>query len=205
MRKIDGDALKAIITSWIERTTHGEQTILSESIRETLRGVIEYINTLPASNPKDTPSPHAEWIDAFGDARDAKCPGCGSEMKAADFGREHFFFCYECGWGSPLCDTAEEALSAALRRAEPEMRPLTLDEILAKTNEEDWNFVWLEHKKSRTPMQLCPWNRERDKIIFCALPFDAQIAENIVEIRKTWRCWPRKPTPEQMAAKKWEE
>ena len=93
----------------------------------------------------------------------------------------------------------------ALRRAEPEMRPLTLDEILAKTNEEDWNFVWLEHKKFRTPMQLCPWNRERDKIIFCALPFDAQIAENIVEIRKTWRCWPRKPTPEQMAAEKWEE
>lgn len=39
MRKIDGDALKAIITSWIARTTHGEQTILSESIRETLRGV----------------------------------------------------------------------------------------------------------------------------------------------------------------------
>lgn len=93
----------------------------------------------------------------------------------------------------------------ALRRAEPEMRPLTLDEILAKTNEEDWNFVWLEHKKSRTPMQLCPWHRKRDKIIFCELPFDAQIAENIVEIRKTWRCWPRKPTPEQMAAEKWEE
>lgn len=83
-----------------------------------------------------------------------KCPGCGSEMKAVDFGREHLnfsFFCYECGWGSPLCDTAEEALSAALRRAEPEMRPLTLDEILAKANEEDWNFVWLEHKKFRTP------------------------------------------------------
>lgn len=53
MRKIDGDALKAIITSWIERTTHGEQTILSESIRETLRGVIEYINTLQTQ--KDTP------------------------------------------------------------------------------------------------------------------------------------------------------
>ena len=42
MQKIDGDALKAIITSWIARTTHGEQTILSESIRETLRGVSKY-------------------------------------------------------------------------------------------------------------------------------------------------------------------
>ena len=25
------------------------------------------------------------------------------------------------------------------------------------------------------------------------------------EYGKSWRCWPRKPTPEQMAAEKWEE
>lgn len=107
MRKIDGDALKAIITSWIERTTHGEQTILSESIRETLRGVIEYINTLSASNPKDTPSPHAEWIDAFGDARDAKCSNCGELYEVSPdtkpskelfeaFG-QFYKFCPNCG------------------------------------------------------------------------------------------------------------
>lgn len=103
--------------------------------------------------------------------------------------------------------TPQQAIDriANLGKVEPENRPLTLEEILAKANEEDWNFVWLEHKKSRTPMQLCPWYRKRDKIIFCDLPFDEQIAENIVEIRKTWRCWPRKPTPEQMQAEKWEE
>lgn len=110
-----------------------------------------------------------------------------------------------CTATGPTKKTPVEAFSAALHRAEPEIRPLTLEEILAKANEEDWNFVWLEHKESRTPMQLCPWHRERDKIIFCGLPFDAQIAENIVEIRKTWRCWPRKPTPEQMATEKWEK
>lgn len=104
MRKIDGDALKAIITSWIARTTHGEQTILSESIRETLRGVIEYINTLSASNPKDTPSPHAEWI---GDARDAKCSSCGELYEVSPdtkpskelfeaFG-QFYKFCPNCG------------------------------------------------------------------------------------------------------------
>ena len=110
-----------------------------------------------------------------------------------------------CTATGPTEKTPGEAFSAALHRAEPENRPLTLEEILAKANEEDWNFVWVEHKEYRTPMQLCPWHRKRDKIIFCGLPFDAQIAENIVEIRKTWRCWPRKPTPEQMAAEKWEE
>ncbi len=110
-----------------------------------------------------------------------------------------------CGKGNATLEEMLEAVEQVKHRAEPENRPLTLEEILAKANEEEWNFVWLEHKKSRTPMQLCPWHRERDKIIFCGLPFDAQIAENIVEIRKTWRCWPRKPTPEQMAAEKWEE
>lgn len=110
-----------------------------------------------------------------------------------------------CGKGNATLEEMLEAAEQVKHRAEPEMRPLTMEEILAKANEEDWNFVWLEHKESRTPMQLCPWHRERDKIIFCGLPFDAQIAENIVEIRKTWRCWPRKPTPEQMAAEKWEE
>ena len=105
MRKIDGDALKALITSWIERTTHGEQTTLNESIRETLRGVIEYINTLPIQ--KDTPLPHAEWIDAFGDARNAKCSNCGELYEVAPdekpsnelfeaFG-QFYKFCPNCG------------------------------------------------------------------------------------------------------------
>lgn len=135
-----------------------------------------------------------------------KCPYCGAETRLNENNEGIYWYeCRECNATGPTEKTPVEALSAALHRAEPELRPLTLDEILAKTNEEDWNFVWLEHKKFRTPMQLCPWNRERDEIIFCELPFDAQTAENIVEIRKTWRCWPRKPTPEQMAAEKWEE
>ena len=29
--------------------------------------------------------------------------------------------------------------------------------------------------------------------------------ELVSEYGKFWRCWPRKPTPEQMAAEKWEE
>ena len=146
-----------------------------------------------------------------------KCPYCGAEMDLylnvdSNDKWNARYTCAECySFGPPIIDCEEKsyaeevALAYTLHRAEPENRPLTLEEILAKANEEDWNFVWLEHKEFRLPMQLCPWYRERDKMIFCGLPFDVQIAENIVEIRKTWRCWPRKPTPEQMAAAEWEE
>ena len=138
-----------------------------------------------------------------------KCPGCGSEMKAVDFGREHLnfsFFCYECGWGSPLCDTAEEALSVALRRAEPEMRPLTLDEIWEAVDDDDWNFLWLEYNFAPYTLQIIPRHRSKAYFYFHSPVADEEERkESTVEINKEWRCWPRKPTPEQMAAEKWEE
>ena len=135
-----------------------------------------------------------------------KCPYCGAETRLNENNEGVYWYeCWECNATGPTEKTREDALSAALHRTEPEMRPMTLEEIQAKANEEDWNFVWLENKESRLPLQLCPWNRERNKIIFCGLPFDVQIEADIAEIRKSWRCWPRKPTPEQMAAEKWEE
>lgn len=137
-----------------------------------------------------------------------KCPGCGSEMKAVDFGREHLnfsFFCYECGWGSPLCDTAEEALSAALRRAEPENRVLTLEEVKAHCAKgPNAEPLWVEFREKGS---ISRW-------IFAVIPpdvFDRPVISEWIatdrseKYRKNWRCWPRKPTPEQMAAEKWKE
>ena len=137
-----------------------------------------------------------------------KCPGCGAEMKAIDFGREHLnfsFFCYECGWGSPLRDTAEEALSAALHRYKPENRPLTLEEISEKVYNTDWDFVWLETKGDIFQLQLCPRYVNEEVLGFCWPLSDDEIEENVEEMGKSWRCWPRKPTPEQMQDAKWEE
>ena len=172
-----------------------------------------------------------------------KCPGCGSEMKAVDFDREHLnfsFFCYECGWGSPLRDTAEEALSAALhraepdkiyqqlskakcgkenatlgeileaaeqlkKRAEPELRPLTLEEISEKAYNTDWDFVWLETKGDIFQLQLCPRYVNEEVLGFCWPLSDDEIEANVEKMGKSWRCWPRKPTTEQMVAEKWEE
>ena len=143
-----------------------------------------------------------------------KCPYCGAELEVThafvnDATAAHKLvytcFCRECGVYTPKRSTPEEAISAALHRAEPEMRPLTLEEIYAKIDDEDWNVVWIEGQDSQKAELMCPFYKEENKIAFCAPPFVRVWEETISRYGKSWRCWPRKPTPEQMAAEKWEE
>lgn len=121
-------------------------------------------------------------------------------------------FCRECGVYTPKRPTPEEAISAALHRAEPEMRPLTLEEVLELGKDED-SIVYIESRR----FGGCGWYQP------CAIIFDSSAEGQKNEIHfyepgndlpdfwpeaeygKSWRCWPRKPTPEQMAAEKWEE
>lgn len=105
----------------------------------------------------------------------------------------------------PTKKTPVEAFSAALHRAEPEMRPLTLEEISEKVYDTDWDFVWLETKGDIFQLQLCPLYVNEEVLGFCWPLSDDEIEENVEEMGKSWRCWPRKPTPEQIAAEKWEE
>ena len=99
--------------------------------------------------------------------------------------------------------SAKEASEECNHRAEPEMRPLTLEEIYAKIDDEDWNVVWIEGPDSQKAEPMCPYYKEENKIVFCAPPFVRVWEETISRYGKSWRCWPRKPTPEQMAAEKW--
>lgn len=73
--------------------------------------------------------------------------------------------------GKPIAKLDEmlEAAEQLKHRAEPEMRPLTLEEVRAH----------------------------------CAKGPDAEPLW--AEFREEWRCWPRKPSPEQMAVAEWEE
>lgn len=146
-----------------------------------------------------------------------KCPYCGAEMKVDTVrltqhnwvGWYHCENCRSVGPSKSNCytekDAEESAISAAIHRAEPEMRPLTLDEIYAKIDDEDWNVVWIEGPDSQKAEPMCPYYKEENKIIFCAPPFVRVWEETISRYGKSWRCWPRKPTPEQMAAEKWED
>lgn len=139
-----------------------------------------------------------------------KCPYCGTELEVthafvnsvcAAHKLVYTCFCRECGVYTPKRPTPEEALSAALHRAEPENRLLTVNEA---TGSED--PVWLETRTRKTLM-----------ITDVCIATDYHYAEVYTMGRgipylilldsygKLWRCWPRKPTPEQMAAEKWEE
>lgn len=58
------------------------------------------------------------------------CPFCGGEEVSIDGYRDVFFVqCDDCGATFPMFDTLEEAASAWNRRAQPENKPLTLDEL----------------------------------------------------------------------------
>ena len=135
-----------------------------------------------------------------------KCPYCGAETRLNENNEGIYWYeCWECNATGPTEKTPVEAFSAALHRSEPEMRPLTLDEIYAKIDDEDWNVVWIEGPDSQKAEPMCPYYKEENKVVFCAPPFVRVWEETISRYGKSWRCWPRKPTPEQMAAVKWEE
>lgn len=139
-------------------------------------------------------------------AETPKCPYCGAETRLNENNEGIYWYeCLECNATGPTEKTPVEAIFAALHRAEPEMRPLTLDEIYAKIDDEDWNVVWIEGPDSQKAEPMCPYYKEENKIVFCAPPFVRVWEETISRYGKTWRCWPRKPSPEQMTAAKWEE
>lgn len=110
-----------------------------------------------------------------------------------------------CAAPWPTKKTQVEALSAALHRAEPEMRPLTLEEVRAHCAKgPDAEPLWAEFKEE---CAISRW-------ILAVIPpdvFDRPVLSEWIatdrseKYGKEWRCWPRKPTPEQMAAEKWEE
>ena len=110
-----------------------------------------------------------------------------------------------------LCNMVEQ-LPAALHRDEPEMRPLTLAEVLELGKDDD-SIVYIETRRFGGRGWCQP----------CAIIFDSSAEGQKNEIHfyepgnglpefwpeaeygKSWRCWPRKPTPEQMVAAKWED
>ena len=143
-----------------------------------------------------------------------KCPYCGAELEVthafvSDATAAHKLvytcFCRECGVYTPKRPTPEEALSAALHRAEPEIRPLTLEEIIAELGNKELDVVWVECTVLMGAMPMFPSHRHGDTAFFFAPLTRRACTETLSNYGKTWRCWHWKPTPEQMAAEKWEE
>lgn len=135
-----------------------------------------------------------------------KCPYCeGKMIPNEDEVIGAWYYCSHCFSVGPVKGTPEEALSAALHRAEPEMRPLTMAEVKVHCAKGlDAEPLWTEFRKE---CAISRW-------IFAVIPpdvFDRPVLSEWIATNrsekygKEWRFWPRKPTPEQMAAAKWEE
>lgn len=137
-----------------------------------------------------------------------KCPYCGAGMELKYVCGEFFCLCAACEATSPMGTSKEAALSAALHRAEPVNRPLTLEELKAHCAKgRDAEPLWVEFD---TVSDMALWVLANtpygmDEKDIPSIAYWLKDKELVSEYGKFWRCWPRKPTREQMAAEKWEE
>ena len=142
-----------------------------------------------------------------------KCPYCGAEMEVThafvnDATAAHKLvytcFCRDCGVYTPKRSTPKEALSAALHRAEPENRPLTLGEV-QECCEKGIGYMplWVEFRNTPNVSRWMPINLP--DTVFSGETVSIYLKSIGDKYNAMWRCWHWKPTPEQMAAEKWEE
>lgn len=103
--------------------------------------------------------------------------------------------------------TLKAAIEAWNRRAEPENRVLTMEELCECVYADDWSFVWLEDKGILATEQICAWRMTSKYFVFAYVGAteDEAKKELTEENGKEWRCWLRKPTAEEMANMPWEE
>ena len=138
-----------------------------------------------------------------------KCPYCGAETRLNENNEGIYWYeCRECNATGPTEKTPVEAFSAAIHRAEPENRPLTLEELKAHCAKgRDAEPLWAELDTVRDMALWVLANTPcgMDEKDIPSLAYWLKDKDLVSEYGKFWRFWPRKPTPEQMAAEKWEE
>lgn len=133
-----------------------------------------------------------------------KCPYCGAGMELKYVCGEYFCLCAACEATSPMGTSKEAALSAALHRAEPENKPLTLGEV-QECCEKGIGYMplWVEFRNTPDVSRWMPINLQ--DTVFSSETVSIYLKSIGDKYNVMWRCWPRKPTPDQMAAAKWEE
>ena len=104
-----------------------------------------------------------------------------------------------CGKENATLDEMLEAAEQLKHRAEPELSPLTLEEAT-----ESEAPVWLE---AMGKVRIAQINLSPGESLAEYKTIGRGYAEYLYcgDYGILWRCWPRKPTPEQMTAAKWEE
>lgn len=133
-----------------------------------------------------------------------KCPYCGAGMELKYVCGEYFCLCAVCEATSPMGTSKEAALSAALHRAEPENKPLTLGEV-QECCEKGIGYMplWVEFRNTPDVSRWMPINLQ--DTVFNSETVSIYLKSIGDKYNVMWHCWHWKPTPEQMAAAEWEE
>lgn len=137
-----------------------------------------------------------------------RCPYCGGEMTYKYGFGDHYYLCDRCYSTGPEKGAREAAYAAAMQRWREPNRVLTLEEIIDKVFDAISGVpVWVEHiddTEQKLAWKLSGWQVVRGAER-CVLIFATEYRVNTRNINKTWRCWLRKPTKEEMAGTPWEK
>lgn len=162
----------------------------------------------------------SDYISREAMSETPKCPGCGADMELMHLCKAAFCYaCTKCGWDSPIGIDSESAFRMAMRRAEPKNRVLTLEDARnAEVDTFGTAMHWLE-------LKIRPYRYEGEEIKCAVLSvsifFEDESEDGVQDVMysctgepdawlhqrdygRSWRCWLRKPTKEEMEATPWE-
>lgn len=144
------------------------------------------------------------------------CPYCGHEMKNEDWVNVNGKYLSYAVCSNDACqsigptvtgyDTAAEASAAALAAAQarylPPNRPLTLAEVKAHCKGGASAMpLWVEFDDG-----ISGWVRIAPKSQGCELEYVSDFVDLMwQQYKKSWRCWLKNPTQEEMDAAGWGE
>ena len=140
------------------------------------------------------------------------CPYCGHKMVHQYVYGDHFFRCPKCRAVAPDKDTEAEAYEAAMQRWQEPNRVLTLEEVqcLAYVEYDRHHVLSVEYraiiKGAENVFRPCVIAHDRMRMVEIWEIYDGARMTLMEKSMygKSWRCWLRKPTQEEMEDTSWE-
>ena len=130
-----------------------------------------------------------------------KCPYCGAEMRVKNMYETVAFAC-SCGAMSPVKDTEQEALAAAMTLAaqnKPMLKPLSFSQIA------DAPVVFLEDYDKKDLVRALPQPLFNPSVMGFLTVEQEFIRANESDCGKRWRPWAAEPSEYERSAALWEE
>lgn len=133
-----------------------------------------------------------------------RCPYCGTPMVGEErIERAYWYKCYKCGATAPTEETVQTAYISAMQRWQEPNRVLTLEEVREHCKQgADAAPLWVEF--SGFPSASHWMVVDIPDEVFCTDTVRNFCMSYVNVYKKSWRCWLRKPTQEEMEAMPWE-